>query len=43
MRPLTPKAMEIRTKPLDIYIANKSDNEKSEEDYNLDDETKGNH
>jgi hypothetical protein len=41
MRPLNPKAMEHRTRLLDVYITpTTSDNEKGEEDYNLDDEAK---
>jgi hypothetical protein len=44
MRLLNPKAKEHRTRPLDIYIApTTSDNEEGEEDYNLDDEAKGNY
>lgn len=41
--PLNPKAMEHRTKPLDIYTTLKiSDNEQGEEDYNLDEKVEGN-
>jgi hypothetical protein len=42
MRLLNPKAMEHRTRPLGTYITPTSDNEEGEEDYNLDDEVKGN-
>jgi hypothetical protein len=43
MRLLNPKAMEHRTRPLNTYITpTRSDNEEGEEDYNLDDEAKGN-
>lgn len=44
MKCLNPKAMEHRTRPLDIYITpTTSANEEGDEDYNLDDEAKGNH
>jgi hypothetical protein len=43
MRLLNPKAMEHRTRSLNTYITpTTSDNEEGEEDYNLDDEAKGN-